>query len=111
MTNQRTSTPVAMLLFGMAAGAAGALMLAPRSGRETRVKLKEAGKKWQDNALDASDKATDKVKLGIQKASTKLNTKADEAVEKIEATSSKAKQKFNSTDVATPYTDITEDIV
>lgn len=47
------------LLFGAVAGAAGGLLLAPRSGQETRKKLKNDINEMTDLTLDVNDSLTE----------------------------------------------------
>lgn len=111
MTNERSSTPVAMMLVGMAAGAAGALLLAPRSGKETREKIKGVTDNWQDHALTTTDKVSEKIKQGINKASTAVTEKANQATEVVDKTHAKAKQKINEADRSNHTVDELEDLV
>lgn len=48
------------LLAGLAAGAALGMLLAPRSGKETRVLLKKKGKKAKDQLGDLLDQGFEK---------------------------------------------------
>jgi gas vesicle protein len=111
---QKTSEPTAMLFLGLLAGAAGALLLAPRSGRETREKVKEVGRKWQDDAARTRDTAAEKVKDGLDKVSSQVSEKADKAATKVDTLKTKAKKDDKSDteyNRATPYADAEGDIV
>ncbi len=99
----RQSEPMTMLLFGLLAGAAGALLFAPRSGRETREKMKEMGRKWQDKAMTQKDDMVGKVKEGLDKVSSEVSNKADQASNKVE--SLRGRKRGNGLTRATPYSD------
>ncbi len=56
MANQDDGSQIAWFLAGMAIGLAGALLLAPRSGKETREALVDAAAKGRDVGRDLYEK-------------------------------------------------------
>ena len=50
------------LLIGAAMGAMGALLLAPKSGKELRADLREGGQKLKERAVDESRAVRDQLK-------------------------------------------------
>ena len=110
MTQQSSSPASTAFMLGALAGAAGALLLAPRSGQETRDKLKLAKDNWQDHALNATDKMSDTVKRGIQKASSVARERGDQAEDAVDKAKAKTKHHINNTNQAQPL-DKMEDLV
>lgn len=110
MTQQSSGPASAAFMLGALAGAAGALLLAPRSGQETREKLRLAKDNWQDHALNATDKLSGKVKRGIQKASNMAQERSDQAADAIDSAQAKTKQYINRTNQVRPL-DKMEDLV
>jgi gas vesicle protein len=70
MSTQRTLLGV---LIGLTAGAAIGILLAPRSGKETRAILKKKGKKAKDDISDLLDKGYDKWKEARNKIVERAN--------------------------------------
>ena len=82
----------AALLTGFAAGAAAGLLFAPKSGKESREKIKDQALKLQDKGVnmkkDLKDKATegiDKMRETRHKAMDKVDETASEVETKAEA--------------------------
>lgn len=62
MANENDSSSLAFFLLGSVVGAAAALLLAPKTGRETRNLLKESGfqfKKLAEEGLDSGKASMD----------------------------------------------------
>ncbi|MGE5341666.1 MAG: YtxH domain-containing protein [Candidatus Omnitrophota bacterium] len=68
-------------MAGAAMGAGMALLFAPRSGRETRQKIKDMSEKVVDNVKDAADKAADQVKSFFEGAKREAE-KIEEDIER-----------------------------
>lgn len=71
-------------LTGVLTGVAIGILTAPRSGKETRDKLKEEANKRSDDLKDQWSKGVDQVKQGYEQAKSQVNQYAD-----------KAKQQYN----------------
>jgi gas vesicle protein len=71
-------------LTGVLTGVAIGILTAPRSGKETRDKLKEEANKRSDDLKDQWSKGIDQVKQGYEQAKSQVNQYAD-----------KAKQQYN----------------
>jgi gas vesicle protein len=82
-------------IIGAAAGAAAAILLAPRSGKETRDKLVAAAdeqkenlkNKWEQTkevAIDTVNSAKDSLYLKSIEAEDKVTAYADQAKEKVD---------------------------
>jgi gas vesicle protein len=64
------------LFLGAIAGAAAGILLAPKSGEETREDLKKLAKEYQDKAVDmytATKKMMEKKLANLKKLGTKLD--------------------------------------
>ena len=77
---------VAGFLVGALAGAAAALLLAPQSGEETRVMLREKGIELGERAGDLQVQAKDKA--------AELQTKVKQAVDEGKVTATKKKEEL-----------------
>jgi gas vesicle protein len=75
---------IAGFLVGALAGAAAALLLAPQSGEETRVMLRDRGIELGHRAEDIQEQAKGKA--------VELQTKVKQAVEEGKVTASKKKE-------------------
>jgi gas vesicle protein len=60
-------TVILAFLSGALLGAAGALLLAPQSGRETREQLRNYARKSEDNLRDLSSKASEAYEKALEK--------------------------------------------
>jgi gas vesicle protein len=68
------------VVVGLAAGAVAALLLAPRSGKETREKLRQFKDKhpeWIENTKETSDRLISKTKASIEELLSRLNSFID----------------------------------
>ncbi|MCF2443373.1 YtxH domain-containing protein [Dyadobacter sp. CY345] len=92
--SEHTDGLITGLLLGLAIGACGAILFAPKSGKAIREKIKDAvGKKasdldnqWEnakDKAADAASNAKDAVESASTKAESKLNQFADKAENEV----------------------------
>ena len=104
----RPSEPMALILMGMLAGAAGALLFAPRSGRETREKVKEMSTKLRDDTMHAKEELVSKVRGGAEKVSSEIQEKAETVADKMDTAKSRGGRKTSELNRATPYTDSME---
>jgi len=71
-------------LFGAAVGAGLALLYAPRTGKETRQKLKDFSDRVADDMNKYADKFAGDVKDGYEKVTSKAKTYMDEAKDKFQ---------------------------
>lgn len=69
---------LAGLLIGAAAGAVATLLLAPQSGRDTRMQIKEKGIELRDRTTEMVDDAMDQVRMGTNRLTTGGRQKAEE---------------------------------
>jgi len=76
---------------GAAIGAGLGLLFAPRPGKVTREKIKEASEKMVDNVKDAADKAIDKMKSFVEGAKQGMKMEIKEELEDELETPSKKK--------------------
>ena len=82
-------------LTGVLTGVAIGILTAPRSGKETRDKLKEEADKRTGDLKDQWGKGVDQVKQGYEQAKTQVNQYADKAKEQVNQYTDKAKQQYN----------------
>jgi gas vesicle protein len=75
---------VAGMLIGGLAGAGAMLLMAPQSGRRTRVQIRRKGMELRDQAMDGVGEAveqvratTDQITSNVQKQGDKLQKQAD----------------------------------
>ena len=68
---------VALVGAGVVAGAAGALLLAPRSGRETRKRLGESMNRLGEEAVSKLEEAAEKVSAAKEQVVTGQKPQAD----------------------------------
>lgn len=71
---------VGTFLRGMAVGAAIALLLAPRSGKETRSMISEKGTEFRDKAVDIAHDTRDRAQNVIHEAQNKITEKVKGSV-------------------------------
>jgi len=69
---------VAGLLLGGLAGAGAALLLAPQSGKETRVQIQQKTIELRDRAAETADQAISQVKSTTHQITTDVREKAGE---------------------------------
>jgi gas vesicle protein len=68
--NGRSGRPLAWCLFGAAAGAVAGLLLAPRTGKQTRAKLAKGWRSTLDSAGELTDDLTEKARGVATKAAS-----------------------------------------
>lgn len=66
------------LLVGGLAGTAASLMMAPRSGKETRDQIQQKGIELRNEATETADSAVAQVRQKSQEISTKVGEKVGE---------------------------------
>jgi gas vesicle protein len=72
---------LAGVFLGGLAGAVTMLLLAPKSGEETRAQIRQTGIELRDQTTEAVDTATEQVRLKARQISTGVRGKADELQE------------------------------
>lgn len=99
---QRRGRVVAVPLLAGIAGAAAGILLAPRSGKETRANLHTKAKRLQSGAQEGMQSAKQSLKQGAQEAS-EAKTKATEAItRKARGVAQDAKKGAEETPTARP---------
>lgn len=68
----RAAGVVGVAMVAAAAGAVAALLLAPKSGKETRAEIKDRVKKARKDMGDAADSVRDRVEQGFNDAKETL---------------------------------------
>jgi gas vesicle protein len=68
-----------MFVAGTAVGAAAALMMAPRTGRESRDYVRRQSRKMADDVSAQADKLASAVKWGQEQATTAMHGAVDQA--------------------------------
>ena len=76
---ERHSSGMSSFMIGLAVGAGLALLLAPRSGEETRRRLSQSAKRMQRAAQDAVGEVTEKVGETFETAKQRVEEKIEEA--------------------------------
>lgn len=69
---------LAGILIGAVAGAVAMLLLAPQSGRDTRMQIREKGIELRDRTTGMVDDAMDQVRSGTSKLTASGRQKAEE---------------------------------
>ncbi len=82
-------------LTGVLTGVAIGLLTAPRSGKETRDKLKEEADKRTGDLKDQWSKGVDQVKQGYEQTKDQVNQYTEKAKEQVSQYTDKAKQQYN----------------
>lgn len=80
-----TGTVLLSFLLGGAIGAGIALLLAPRSGRETRKKIKELAEDIKEKAEELADDVKDKISSTVHSGKDYLDEKKSVLTAAIEA--------------------------
>jgi len=73
------------MLFGSLAGALTMLLLAPRSGKDTRIQLREKSIELRDRATGIVEDAVDQVRSNTKKIAMDGREKAQELLQQDEA--------------------------
>jgi gas vesicle protein len=73
------SSGIGAFLWGAIIGAGAALLLAPRSGEETREVLREKGRRLRDKAEDTADDLQARLEDGYEKAKARVEEKFERA--------------------------------
>ena len=80
---ERRGSGVVPFLWGLAVGAAVALLLAPMSGVELRANLRDRGKKLKDLAGEKVDELEDYVADGYEKARARVEAGLESAKQRV----------------------------
>lgn len=80
---ERRGSAVVPFLWGLAVGAAVALLLAPMSGVELRANLRDRGKKLKDLAGQKVDELEDYVADGYEKARARVEAGLESAKQRV----------------------------
>jgi gas vesicle protein len=89
-TTDRTAYVALGMIFGVAAGVGAGMLLAPRSGQETRGKIRE-------RALSAKEKANQQLGEKREMAMDKLNKTLDKSKTLVDKASEKTKDAVDKT--------------
>jgi gas vesicle protein len=81
-TDGHFGSVLAGMLIGAAAGAAAMLLLAPQSGRDTRMQIHDKSIELRDRTTDAVDDAVHKLRSGTSMLVADGRKKAEEIKEK-----------------------------
>lgn len=103
----RTAYIALGMIFGAAAGIGAGMLMAPRSGQETRNQLRSrtqvakdkartAMHETRDSAMDSLNKALDKSKDLTDKAASKTKEVADKTAARAKDAADQAKEETNS---------------
>lgn len=84
---------LAGFIIGGLAGAAAALLLAPQSGEETRVMIREKGIELKDRAVETYEETLTKAERALDDARVKAEQAIDETRLRAEELASLAKEK------------------
>jgi len=84
MTERSSPNIVAISFLAGLAGMAAGLLLAPRSGAETRQKLKDRADELKDQAETGLNNAKDTVSSGLDKLTAAINTTSKKAKDEYE---------------------------
>ena len=76
---ERGGSPVVPFLWGLAVGAAAALLFAPTSGDELRSNIKTRASRMKDLALEKVDEVEDTVGHGYERARAKVEEELEAA--------------------------------
>lgn len=92
-TNDNGSSALTVFLSGAALGAVAALLLAPKSGEETREDIKKAMNDIRDNVSDKVSSGSDAAKTKLTDAVNMTKTVATESKRAAREASSRVKEK------------------
>lgn len=92
-------------LTGVLTGVAIGILTAPRSGKETRDKLKDEANKRSDDLKDQWNKGVDQVKHGYEQAKTQVNQYADKAKQQYEDMRSQTQHEMDKQQAKNKYND------
>jgi len=76
---ERGGSPVVPFLWGLAVGAAAALLFAPTSGEELRSSIKTRARRMKDLALEKAGEVEDTVGHGYERARAKVEEELEAA--------------------------------
>lgn len=92
-------------LTGVLTGVAIGLLTAPRSGKETRDKLKEEANKRSGDLKDQWNKGVEQVKQGYEQAKTQVNQYADKAKQQYDDLRSQTQNEVDKQRAKSQYND------
>jgi gas vesicle protein len=81
---EKTTTSIGSFLFGLAIGAGVALLMAPRSGAETRRDLRRRARKVREAAENAAEELTESVTDKFGEARQHVEERIDSARQAVE---------------------------
>jgi gas vesicle protein len=81
---EKRSGDFSSFIVGLALGAGLALLMAPKSGAETRRELKERARRMRDVAEDLAQEATNKATDTFEQAKTQVEERIDAARSAVE---------------------------
>lgn len=97
-------------LTGILTGVAIGLLTAPRSGKETREKLKEEANKRSGDLKDQWSKGVEQVKQGYEQAKTQVGEYADKAKQQIDSYKSQAQNEYDKQRTKSQYNDKVDEL-
>lgn len=92
-------------LTGVLTGVAIGILTAPRSGKETRDKLKEEANKRSGDLKDQWSKGVEQVKQGYEQAKSQVNQYADKAKQQYDELRSKSESEMDKQRAKSQYND------
>lgn len=84
MSKSSTMSFVAGAVFGAACGTVAGILLAPRSGAETRAMAADMANDAWDNAVDVYDSSVDQARSAVENIGPMMDAKSDELRAKVD---------------------------
>ncbi|WP_019988084.1 YtxH domain-containing protein [Rudanella lutea] len=97
-------------LTGVLTGVAIGLLTAPRSGKETRDKLKEEANKRSGDLKDQWNKGVEQVKQGYEQAKTQVSEYTDKAKQQLNEYKSQAQNEYDKQRAKSQYNDTVDQL-
>jgi gas vesicle protein len=97
-------------LTGVLTGVAIGLLTAPRSGKETRDKLKDEANKRSGDLKDQWSKGVEQVKQGYEQAKTQVNDYADKAKQQLNDYKAQAQNQYDEQRAKQQYNDKVDEL-